>query len=224
MVRDPARTAGRPAPGCGPRARSLPVRDDPRAENRFPEAIREWVGLLRAVASPDRPVVLALHPGTRAALEASGATLGDDVIVVEPLGYRSSLTLQPHAAAVLTDSGGFQREASWLGVPCLVLRSTTEWPELVAASGGRMSLVALDADRARHELRRWAPPAAGPSLAAARARDLAIPDAGAAAAITARWRPPGCLPTTDDPRLTGDQSGIQGIPGNVVPEWCVRAP
>ena len=75
-------------------------------------------------------------------------TSESDVLVIEPLGYRSSLTLQLHAAAVLTDSGGVQREASWLGVPCLVLRSTTEWPELLVASGGRMSLVALDARRA----------------------------------------------------------------------------
>ena len=119
-----------------------------RAENRTPEAIRSWAAMLRAVARPDRPVILALHPGTRAALEASGEVLGPDVSVTEPLGYRSSLTLQLHAAAVLTDSGGVQREAGWLGVPCLVLRSSTEWVELLAASGGRMSLVGLDVDRA----------------------------------------------------------------------------
>jgi UDP-N-acetylglucosamine 2-epimerase len=157
-----------------------------RAENRTPEAIRAWAAMLRAVARPDRPVILALHPGTRAALDASGERLGPDVRVAEPLGYRSSLTLQLHAAAVLTDSGGVQREAGWLGIPCLVLRSSTEWVELLAASGGRMSLVGLDVARAVRELDRWAPVENGPALAAARVSALSIAPAGAAAAIADR--------------------------------------
>ena len=70
--------------------------------------------------------------------------LGPDVIVTAPFGYRSSLALQLHAAVVLTDSGGVQREAGWLGVPCLILRSTSEWVELVEASAGKMVLVGLD--------------------------------------------------------------------------------
>ena len=53
-----------------------------------------------------------------------------------------------HAAAVMTDSGGVQREAAWLRVPCLVLRGTTEWVEAVADSGGRMVVVGLDGDKA----------------------------------------------------------------------------
>ncbi|MEA2652844.1 MAG: UDP-GlcNAc3NAcA epimerase [Chloroflexota bacterium] len=157
-----------------------------RAENRTPEAISSWAALLRAVARPYRPVILALHPGTKAALEASGESLGPDVSVVEPLGYRTSLTLQLHAAAVLTDSGGVQREAGWLGVPCLVLRSTTEWVELMAASGGQMTLVGLDTDRAVRELVHWAPMGETRGLAAARAKNLAISSAGAAAAIADR--------------------------------------
>ena len=77
-----------------------------------------------------------------------------------PVGYRTLAALQLHAAAVLTDSGGVQREAAWLGVPCLVLRDVTEWTEAVAESGGLMVTVGLDAERARAELAR--PRAAGP--------------------------------------------------------------
>ena len=77
-------------------------------------------------------------------MTARGADLGPDVLVTPPYGYRSSLALQLHAAAVLTNSGGVQREAGWLGVPCLVLRSSTEWVELLEASEGRMVLVGLD--------------------------------------------------------------------------------
>ena len=98
--------------------------------------------------------------------------------VVEPLGYRTSLTLQLHAAAVVTDSGGVQREAAWLGTPCLVLRSTTEWVEAVAGSSGRMVVVGLDRALAARELARIAP-ADAPVLAVARAGDLDLPPAGA---------------------------------------------
>jgi UDP-N-acetylglucosamine 2-epimerase len=157
-----------------------------RAENRSPEAIRSWVSMLRTVARPDRPVVLALHPGTRSMLDASGESLGPDVRVTDPLGYRSSLTLQLHAAAVMTDSGGIQREAGWLGVPCLVLRSTTEWVELLDASDGRMSLIGLDTGRAVDELTRWAPVGSTRALAIDRAAGAGPTPAGAATAITDR--------------------------------------
>ena len=157
-----------------------------RAENRSPAAIRAWASMLRAVARPDRPVILALHPGTRAALEAAGEDLGPSVVVIEPLGYRSALTLQLHAAAVMTDSGGIQREAGWLGVPCLVLRSSTEWVELLAGSDGRMMLLGLDTGRAIDALARWAPVGSTGPLAAARAAALDLVSTGAADAITAR--------------------------------------
>ena len=156
-----------------------------RAENRLPDAIAAWTALFSAVASPDRPVILALHPGTRAALEASGLQLPAGVRVVDPLGYRSTLALQLHAAAVLTDSGGVQREAAWLGVPCIVLRGRTEWLEAVAASAGRMVVVGLDVARASAEVARLAPPATAPRDAAERAASVQLRPAGAADAIVA---------------------------------------
>jgi UDP-GlcNAc3NAcA epimerase len=128
-----------------------------RAENREPDAVARWSALLGRVARPDRPVVLALHPGTRAVLERVDVSLADDVRIVEPQGYRTSLALQLHAAAVLTDSGGVQREAAWLDVPCLVLRASTEWVEAVDGSAGRMVVIGLDSDRAAAELARLAP-------------------------------------------------------------------
>lgn len=164
-----------------------------RADNREPAAIAGWAAVLEAVASPNRPVVLALHPGTRAALSAAGVSLGPNVHAVEPLGYRGSLACQLHAAAVLTDSGGIQREAAWLGVPCLVLRGTTEWVEAVATSGGRMVVVGLDPTRAVAELSRLAPVPGGPAAAAVRAASAVVEPAGAAARISEilaeAWRP-----------------------------------
>lgn len=154
-----------------------------RAANRSPDALRAWLGLLGVVASPPRPVLLPLHPGTRAAIEAAGVSIPSGVRVVPPVGYRTSLALQLHAAAVLTDSGGVQREAAWLGVPCLVLRETTEWREAVEESGGRLVVVGLDAQRAVAELDRLAPLDQAPLEAAERAARLDLRPAGAAEAI-----------------------------------------
>lgn len=156
-----------------------------RAENREPDNLRSWADLLDTVALPQRPVILAIHPGTRVAMEQAGVGLGPDVVLVEPQGYRTSLALQMHAAAVLTDSGGVQREAAWLGVPCLVLRDTTEWVEAVAASAGRMVVIGLDASLAVDALARLAPPELAPAIARERAAGFALPPAGAAEAIVA---------------------------------------
>ena len=154
-----------------------------RAENRQLAAMIAWTELLGAVATRDRPVILALHPGTRAALVSAGIVIPESVRIVDPLGYRATLALQLHAAAVLTDSGGVQREAAWLGVPCLVLRDRTEWVEAVETSAGRVVVVGLDRDRAIAELGRLAPVGSSPADAAQRAASVRVASAGAAEAI-----------------------------------------
>jgi len=124
-----------------------------------PERLRRLVALLAGLPGP---VVLPLHPRTRARLEAAGLAreLGD-VRVVAPLGYIEFTALLVHARAVLTDSGGVQKEAYLAGVPCVTLRDRTEWTETVAA--GWNVLADLDAAAARAALDR-APPAERPPL------------------------------------------------------------
>jgi UDP-GlcNAc3NAcA epimerase len=180
-VRDPAALA---ATGLGVRPGEYLFATVHRAENREPAAMAAWIGLLSSAATVERPVIVALHPGTRAAVAAAGLDLPSTIRVVEPLGYRATLTLQLHAAAVLTDSGGVQREAAWLQVPCLILRDRTEWLEAVETSGGRMVVVGLDEGRASAELRRLAPPGRAAADAAERASTVRVPPAGAAEAIT----------------------------------------
>jgi UDP-N-acetylglucosamine 2-epimerase len=153
-----------------------------RAQNREPDAVRDLVMLLDAVAGPGRPVVFAVHPGTRVTIEREGLATGPHVACIEPQSYRTSLALQLHAAAVLTDSGGIQREAAWLGVPCLVLRDRTEWLEALADSAGRMVLVGLDPLAAREALDRLAPSTATRDTAT---RAGVIPPSGAAELIAA---------------------------------------
>jgi UDP-GlcNAc3NAcA epimerase len=95
-----------------------------------PDVLR---GLLEALAALDRPVLLALHPRTRAALQSAGieARFGPGLTIVPPVGYLESLAMTRAAEMVFTDSGGLQREAYWLGTPCVTLRRETEWLETV---------------------------------------------------------------------------------------------
>jgi UDP-GlcNAc3NAcA epimerase len=124
-----------------------------------PERLEALVSLLEALPGP---VVLPLHPRTRQRLEGAGLMQRlDGLRVVPPLGYLDFLKLARHARAVLTDSGGVQKEAYLLGVPCVTLRDTTEWVETVET--GWNTLVDLDRDAALAALRRR-PPAERPEL------------------------------------------------------------
>jgi len=76
------------------------------------------------------PVVFPVHPRTRKNIEAFGieASFRDAFRIVEPVRYREFLTLENHARFIITDSGGIQEEATYLGLPCLTLRPNTERP------------------------------------------------------------------------------------------------
>jgi UDP-GlcNAc3NAcA epimerase len=109
------------------------------------------------------PTVFPLHPRTRARLEAAGL-MGrlSGIRVTPPLGYLDFLTLARNARAVLTDSGGVQKEAYLLGTPCVTLRDTTEWVETVEA--GWNVLVDLDVPAALAAAEREPPPDRRPEL------------------------------------------------------------
>lgn len=96
--------------------------------------------LLDAIGRLSCSTILAMHPRTRAALERHALLAGGTgrLHVIPPVGYRETLALARGAAAVLTDSGGVQREAYWLGVPCVTLRSETEWAETVACGANQL--------------------------------------------------------------------------------------
>ena len=119
--------------------------------------------LVELLLGVDVPVVLALHPRTRARLEAAGLLerVSAALTVLPPLGYLAFTSLLTRARAVLTDSGGVQKEAYLAGVPCVTLRDTTEWVETVES--GWNVLVDLDARAARAALQRDQP-AARPQL------------------------------------------------------------
>jgi UDP-N-acetylglucosamine 2-epimerase len=111
--------------------------------------------LVDGLCSLDRPVVLPLHPRTRARLQATPPLLQrlqrDPVRLIEPVGYLDMIRLQADARAVLTDSGGVQKEAFFLGRPCITLRAETEWTETVDA--GWNVLVGTDGQKLLHATR-----------------------------------------------------------------------
>lgn len=123
-----------------------------------PARLALLVELLEAL--PER-TVFPLHPRTQARLEAAGllerVTDSEHLAVTPPLGYLDFLRLAQGARAILTDSGGVQKEAMLLGTPCITLRDSTEWVETVDA--GWNVLVDLDREAALRALA--APPPEG---------------------------------------------------------------
>lgn len=115
-----------------------------------PAALARLVELLRGAAERDGPLVFPVHPRTRVRLVRAGflPTLerAAGVRLCEPLGYLDFACLTRGARAVLTDSGGLQKEAYLAGTPCVTLREETEWVETVESGWNR--LAGLDADRA----------------------------------------------------------------------------
>jgi UDP-GlcNAc3NAcA epimerase len=88
----------------------------------------------------DIPVIMPLHPRTEKALQKY-RLLGEvkaALIVLPPLGYLDMIALESQARVILTDSGGIQKEAYFFKVPCLTLRSETEWVELIEAGVSRL--------------------------------------------------------------------------------------
>jgi UDP-N-acetylglucosamine 2-epimerase (non-hydrolysing)/UDP-GlcNAc3NAcA epimerase len=127
-----------------------------------PDRLRALVALVQALPLA---VLFPVHPRTRARLQEAGLeselAQAEGVQLTEPLGYVEFSGLLRQARAILTDSGGVQKEAYLAGVPCVTLRANTEWVETVDA--GWNTLVDLDAAAAVAALERE-PPAERPPL------------------------------------------------------------
>jgi len=107
-----------------------------RAENtKSPERLRQ---ILDAAQSLDFPVLFPIHPRTQKVLLAANISVTGNVRAAGPLGYLNMISLEKHARKILTDSGGVQKEAFYLNVPCVTLREKTEWPETVAVGANRI--------------------------------------------------------------------------------------
>ncbi len=109
-----------------------------------PERLRRLVEVL-ARAARVAPVIFPIHPRTRTRLAAAGgldSLKGRGITAIDPVGYLDMICLVRASRAVLTDSGGVQKEAFLASVPCVTMREETEWVETVDAGWNR--LVGLD--------------------------------------------------------------------------------
>jgi UDP-GlcNAc3NAcA epimerase len=118
-----------PALGVIPHAYALvtvhraPHTDDPAVMRNIACALNEL----------EMPIIFPVHPRTRACLERYDIVWRKHIQLIEPVGYIDMLALEQAACYILTDSGGVQKEAFLLGVPCVTLREETEWVETVEA-------------------------------------------------------------------------------------------
>ena len=126
-----------------------------------PEALDAMVQVLSSLG---RPAIFPVHPRTRAKLQAGGRwdALQDvpGLILAPPVGYLDFTSLLMGAEAVVTDSGGVQKEAYFHGVPCVTLRDTTEWVETV--EGGFNTLTGMDPAKVQAALAELSMPAERP--------------------------------------------------------------
>ena len=118
--------------------------------------------ILRALSTLDEPVVFPVHPRARRVIIGSNLRLASHVRAIDPLGYLDMVALTASARLVLTDSGGLQKEAYWLGVPCVTLRNETEWVETVDT--GWNILVGSNAEKIIEAVHTLAPPSSRPAL------------------------------------------------------------
>ncbi|MDB4912883.1 MAG: UDP-N-acetylglucosamine 2-epimerase [Gemmatimonadetes bacterium] len=95
----------------------------------------QLITILDALGSLGEPVILPMHPRTRNRLRESGYVPkpGSQLQITEPVGYLDMLALLSDARKVVTDSGGLQKEAYWMGTPCVTIMSETTWPETIEA-------------------------------------------------------------------------------------------
>lgn len=112
-----------------------------------PQKLSAIVG---ALAESHHPIVLPLHPRTRKMLQQFNIQLSHNIHIVPPVGYLEMLQLELNAAAIITDSGGVQKEAYWMKKPCITLREETEWTETV--DSGWNTLAGTDGNKIRNAL------------------------------------------------------------------------
>jgi UDP-N-acetylglucosamine 2-epimerase len=110
-----------------------------RAENTDdPQKLKSILRVLNEIAKTT-PVILPLHLRTKRVLQVYRLRAeGQRVRLIDPVSYLDMLRLEKNAEAILTDSGGIQKEAYWFKVPCITLREETEWVETVRQGWNRL--------------------------------------------------------------------------------------
>lgn len=118
--------------------------------------------ILSAFAAINEVIIFPVHPRTRKFLKDQGYQPPKNIRLIDPVGYFDIIALAKSARILLTDSGGMQKEAYWLKVPCITLRDETEWVETVDA--GWNVLAGADKGKINNAIQNIVSPAEHPSL------------------------------------------------------------
>jgi UDP-N-acetylglucosamine 2-epimerase len=110
-----------------------------RAENTDePQRLKGIVKAFDGLARAGHKIVFPVHPRTQKLLKSYSFELCEGVVRIDPVSYLDMVLLESTARVILTDSGGIQKEAYWLKVPCVTLRDETEWKETVKSGWNRL--------------------------------------------------------------------------------------
>ncbi len=109
------------------------------------DRLESILNAFRVLAEAGETIVFPIHPRTRKEIGRLSAACPPKVRLIDPVSYLDMVHLESMARAILTDSGGIQKEAYWLGIPCITLREDTEWVETVESGWNR--LVGTDTER-----------------------------------------------------------------------------
>lgn len=123
------------------------------------ESLATFKKIFNSIVSLDLPVVFPVHPRLNRFMRSVGSR---QVWLIDPVTYRESLALIKNAKAVITDSGGIQKESYWSKVACFTLRDRTEWLETVES--GWNKLVLSQFDNLAHLIKHFKQPKRSPSL------------------------------------------------------------
>lgn len=157
-----------------------------RAENTAGPRLGSLIDALGRVAGMGWPVVFPVHPRTARSIREAGLEMPDPgrLRMIEPLGYLDMIRLAGSARIVLTDSGGLQKEAFFLGRPCVTLRDETEWIETVTEGGN--VIAGTDPARIQQSVARWEEVLSAGALDISAAVGRAFGDGNASALIVSR--------------------------------------
>lgn len=124
-----------------------------RAENT--NDISKLENIITALNECGKKVVLPLHPRTKKYMSDYGLSFNDNIKVIEPIGYLEMISLEANAEKIVTDSGGVQKEAYFMGKPCITMREETEWIETVNC--GWNTIVGTDKDKILNAVNKFKP-------------------------------------------------------------------
>jgi len=131
-----------------------------RAENT--DDPQRLASILDALNTVDEKILWPIHPRTRKKLSEYRLPIPENITIIDPLGYFDMLLLMKNARKILTDSGGMQKEAYWLQVPCITLRDETEWVETIQV--GWNILAGASPEKIIDDVKNWQPPTDHPTI------------------------------------------------------------